>query len=229
VDVFDAIESLRAVRTYQDRPLPDADLDRILRAATMACSAGNTQPWELLVLRDRQLLRTIQGWTRAAFRAPDGARVQRPDQLVDGAGRSVTGHAAIESLTTVPVVVLVFWNPDRGIRFAGEYEESADGTLRPVGTPAGGRGSSVFPACQNMMLAARALGVSSLFTTFLGLVEPRVKELLGVPPRMFLEAGIFLGYGAEALGRSRRRPLPEVTHVDHWDRAYAAPHDRSAR
>lgn len=223
MDVFEAIESLRAVRIYEDRPIPDHDLDRILRAATMACSAGNTQPWDFVVLRDRAVRRTIQGWIRDELHGRDEVRVQRPDQLVDGAGRSVTGHAAVESMDVVSAVVLVFWNPDRGVRFAGEYEENADGTLRPTGTPPSGRGSSVFPACQNMMLAARALGVSSLFTTFFGLCEPQIKELLGVPPRMFLEAGIYLGYPAEKLGRSRRRPLSEVAHVDHWDASYAAP------
>ena len=68
-----------------------------------------------------------------------------------------------------------------------------------------------------MMLAANALGVSSLFTTFFGLVEPQVKELLGVPPRMFLESVVFLGYGAEPLGKPRRKPLGEVVHRNRWE------------
>jgi nitroreductase len=221
--VFDAIYSLRAVRIYEDRPIPGGDLDQVLRAATMACSSGNTQPWEFLVLRDRELMTTIRGWMREAMRVPDSERVQAPEQLIDGAGRSVTGHAAIESLDTVPVVVLVFWNPDRGVRFEGEYEENTDGTLRPVRHIVGGRGSSLYPACQNMMLAASALGISSLFTTFFGLCEPQIKDLLGVPPRMFLEAGIYLGYSAEKLGRARRRPLTEVAHVDRWDTPYEPP------
>ena len=89
----------------------------------------------------------------------------------------------------------------------GEYEENPDGTLRPTRAIPGGRGSSLFPACQNMMLAAHALGVSSLFTTFFGLCEPDVKQLLHVPPRMFLEAAVFLGYGDEPLGKPRRKPL----------------------
>src|SRR5205814_1879958 len=77
----------------------------------------------------------------------------------------------------------------------------------------GGRGSSLYPACQNMMLAAHAEGVSSLFTTFFGLVEREVKALLHVPARMFLEACVFLGYGAEPLGKPRRKPLSEVAHL----------------
>ncbi len=60
----------------------------------------------------------------------------------------------------------------------------------------------------------------SLFTTFFGLVEPEVKELLHVPPRMFLESAVFLGYAAEALGRPRRKPLAEVVHLNDWAGAY---------
>lgn len=229
MSVFDAIYSLRAVRVYEDGPIPGTHLDQILRAATMACSSGNTQPWEFLLLRDRGLKSTIQGWMREAIQTPDSERVQSREQLVDGAGRSVTGHAAIESMDTVPVIVLVFWNPDRGVRFQGEYEEDPDGTLRPVRHIVGGRGSSLYPACQNMMLAASALGVSSLFTTFFGLRERQIKDLLGVPPRMFLEAGIYLGYSAERLGRARRRPLTEVTHVDRWDTHYEPPQNGGDR
>jgi nitroreductase len=214
--VFDAIYSLRAVRRYEDRPIADDDLATVLRAATMACSSGNTQPWDFVVLRDRELKRTIKGWMTEAFAKPDSERAQRPDQLIDGAGRPVTGHAAIESMDVVPVIALVFWNPDRGIRFEGEYTENPDGTLTPVRYIPGGRGSSLYPACQNMMLAASALGISSLFTTFFGLCEPQIKELLGVPPRMFMEAGIYLGYSAEQLGKARRRPLVEVAHADRW-------------
>ena len=99
----------------------------------------------------------------------------------------------------------------------GEYEERADGTLRSTRRVPGGRGSSIFPACQNMMLAASALGVSSLFTTFFGLVERDVKDLLGVPPRMFLEAVVFLGYGDEPLGKPKRKPLAEVVHRNRWE------------
>jgi hypothetical protein len=49
------------------------------------------------------------------------------------------------------------------------------------------------------------------------LVEPEVKEILHVPPRMFLESALFLGYADEDLKRPRRRPLVEVTHLNDWD------------
>jgi nitroreductase len=71
-----------------------------------------------------------------------------------------------------------------------------------------------------MMLAAHALGVSSLFTTFFGLCEADVKRLLHVPARMFLEAAVFLGYGDEPLGKPRRKPLADVVHLNDWEVPY---------
>lgn len=220
MNVFDAISGLRATRVYEDRELPADVLDQILHAGTRACSSGNTQPWEFVVVTDRELKKHLQAMLATAFVGIDAERAQQPKDLVDGAGRPVTGHAAIEHIDVVSALVFVFWNPDRGIRMQGEYEEKPDGTLRQTRKVPGGRGSSLYPACQNMMLAAHALGVSSLFTTFFGLVERDVKELLHVPPRMFLEAVVFLGYGTERLGKPRRKPLGEVVHMNDWDAEY---------
>jgi nitroreductase len=207
MSVFEAINGLRATRVYEDRPVPDDVLAEILTATTRACSSGNTQPWEFILVTDHEVKVQLKTMLSKAW-------------LIDGAGRPVTGHAAIENIDRVGAIVFVFWNPDRGIRMQGEYEENPDGTLRALTDFPGGRGASLFQACQNMMLAAHALGVSSLFTTFFGLCQQEVKALLHVPPRMFLESAVFLGYGAERLGNPRRKPLEEVVHLNDWDGAY---------
>jgi nitroreductase len=221
MNVFDAIFTPRATRIYKPVPLPDDVLTKVLRAATFACSSGNTQPWEFVVVTDLDLKRRLKSMLSEAFAKVDRERAQTSDQLIDRAGRPVTGHAAVENVDRVSAIVMVFWNPDRGVRMQGEYEENPDGTLRSVRPIPGGRGSSLFQACQNMILAAQALGVQSLFTTFFGLVEPGVKELLGVPPRMFLESAVFLGYADEDLRRPRRKPLVDVTHLNNWDAPWA--------
>ena len=220
MDLFEAIDGLRATRVYADRPIARDTLTLILTAATRACSSGNTQPWEFVAVTDRGVKEQLQRLLASAWVGIDEQRAQSAEQLVDGTGRPVTGHAAIEHIPVVGAIVFVFWNPDRGIRMVGEYEENPDGTLRATRAIPGGRGSSLFPACQNMMLAAHALGVSSLFTTFFGLCEADVKRLLHVPARMFLEAAVFLGYGDEPLGRPRRKPLDEVVHLDDWEVPY---------
>jgi nitroreductase len=218
--LFDAIYGLRATRIYEDRPVPSGHLDRILRAGTMACSSGNTQPWEFVVVTDHAVKLQIKAQMEEAFATIDAERAQAPKQLIDAAGRPVTGHAAIDSLAKVGAIIVVCWNPDRGIRMKGEYEENPDGTLRETRFIPGGRGSSLFQACQNMMLAARAVGVSSLFTTFFGLRTQEIKDILGVPPRMFMESAVFLGYGEEKLGQPRRKPLEEVAHANHFGEPY---------
>lgn len=226
--VFATMATLRATRVYEDRAVPPAVLARVLHAATYACSAGNTQPWEFVVVSDRDTKRRLRAILAAAFAGVDADRAQAPGQLVDRAGRPVTGHAAIEHVDVVGAIVFVYWNPDRGVRLRGEYVENDDGTLRAARPMPGGRGSSLYPACQNMMLAAHALGLASLFTTFFGLAEPEVRALLHVPPRMFLEAAVFLGYPAEELGPPRRKPLAEVVHLDHWDGRYEPPREEAA-
>src|SRR3954447_16059235 len=211
---------MRATRIYQDKPIPEYELTRILQAATRACSAGNTQPWEFVLVTETDVKKQLKAIMEEAFSHVAEKRSQTAEELIDSAGRPVTGHAAIENMDRVGAIVLAFWNPDRGIRLKGEYEENPDGTLTQTGGFQNGRGSSLYPACQNMMLAAEAQGISSLFTTFFGLAEPAVKELLHVPPRMFVEAGIFLGYGAEELGRPKRKRMADVVHHNDWDTAF---------
>ena len=54
---------------------------------------------------------------------------QRPKDLIDSSGRSITGRAAVENIDRVPAIVVVCWNPERGIRMKNEYERNPDGTL----------------------------------------------------------------------------------------------------
>jgi nitroreductase len=218
--VFDAIYSLRATRIYHDRPVPPEVLDQILQAGTMACSSGNTQPWEFVVVTDQGLKDRIKEQMVEAFAVIDAERAQRPEDLKDGAGRPVTGHAAVENIDKVPAIVIVCWNPERGVRMKGEYERDADGRLQATREIPGGRGVSLFQACQNMMLAAQALGVSSLFTTFFFLRREEIKQILGIPQDIFMECAVFFGYGDEQLGHPRRKPVSAVTHLNGWDTAY---------
>lgn len=216
MSVRDAIFGLRATRIFRDEPIPEPVLHEVLEAATMACSSGNTQPWEFIVVRDEETKRAIQKEMKDAFAIIDAERAQTEAQLTDSAGRSVTGRAAVENLHLVPAIVVVCWNPDRGIRMKGEYAENPDGSLRETREIPGGRGVSLFQSTQNMMLAARALGLSSLFTTFFFLKRDEIRSILGIPPRIFMECAIFLGYSDEPLGKPKRLSVEQVSHDGRW-------------
>jgi nitroreductase len=222
MSVRDAIYGLRATRIFKDESIPPEVLDEVLEAATMACSSGNTQPWEFVVVTDDGVKRQIQAEMVEAFSVIDAERAQTEAQLTDSAGRSVTGRAAVTNLHKVPAIVVVCWNPERGIRMKDEYAENPDGTLRETREIPGGRGVSLFQSAQNLMLAARAHGLGSLFTTFFFLRREEIKQILGIPPHIFMECAVFLGYGDEKLGKPRRIPVRDVSHHNRWGTPYAA-------
>src|SRR5947209_7725088 len=59
MNVFDAVRTLLAVRRYQDRPIPDELVRRIVDAGRLTASANNRQPWHFVVVRDRDRLREL--------------------------------------------------------------------------------------------------------------------------------------------------------------------------
>jgi nitroreductase len=74
VNLFDAIDGLRATRVYDGRAVPRATLDRILEAATRACSSGNTQPWEFVVVTDGDTKTRLQALLSDAWIAVDARK-----------------------------------------------------------------------------------------------------------------------------------------------------------
>ena len=212
----DAIFGLRATRIFQDKPIPDEVLGEVLEAATMACSSGNTQPWEFIVVTDPAIKAAIKTEMVDAFSMIDQERAQTEKQLTDSSGRSVTGRAAVDNLEKTPAIVVICWNPERGIRMKGEYKTNADGSLTETREIPGGRGVSLFQSAQNLMLAARAHGVGSLFTTFFFLKKNEIREILGIPPHIFMECAVFLGYADEKLGKPKRIPVQNISHLNRW-------------
>ena len=80
-------------------------------------------------------------------------------------------------------------------------------------------GASVYPACQNLLLAARALGYGGALTMWHRPVEAELRLLLAIPDDVALSACITLGVPAGRHGPLRRRPLAELVHDGRWGRA----------
>ena len=92
--------------------------------------------------------------------------------------------------------------------------------LDPGTEPTVTTGASIYPAVQNIMLAARALGIGSCLTTIHRFREAQVKALLGIPADVETVALIPLGYPLGKFGRPPRRPVAEVVFADGWGRAF---------
>ena len=155
-DFFAVAGRQRACREFADTPVTDDDLAPLLDAATHAPSAENKQPWEFVIVRDAAARAAVGELTRKAWeeygRAFSESRIT-PKLLAD-VDKGATGGIA-----GAPVHVVVCADIERGLEV----------TI----------GSSIFPAVQNLLLAARALGYGGVLTGFHAIVEPELRELLG--------------------------------------------------
>jgi nitroreductase len=77
-------------------------------------------------------------------------------------------------------------------------------------------GASIYPAVQNLMLAARALGLGTTLTTLHKLHEDDVKKLLGIPENVETMALIPIGVPKGKFGRPSRLPVEKVVYWDGW-------------
>jgi nitroreductase len=205
LDVIEAIWSTRSMRRLKPDPIPDEVLHTIFDAAIRAPSGSNQQTWGFIVVRDPKLKQQLQQWYYAV--AVD--YFQSGPQQAPGMGGAATmqnvrasaRHLA-EHLHEAPVLVLACI---RGVRsFA--------------------LGSSIYPAVQNLMLAARACGVGSTLTTFHLRYESEVKELLGIPEDVHTAALIPLGYPTGRWETAKRAPVEQVVFLDHYgDRLWEVP------
>ncbi len=190
---FDVVLGQRACRQFQSRGVPDQLVEWCLRAATHAPSAENKQPWVFVVVRDEDLRRQVADLTRRAWRQGGRAHSEGrlPAALLDEVDRG-----AETGMEGAPVVVVV----------CGDRELGLEGTL-----PA-----SVFPATQNLLLAANALGLGSAMTTLATLFTDELRGVLGLPDSVLPLAVVPLGWPARPLGPPRRLPLAERAHLDRY-------------
>jgi nitroreductase len=194
MDVFEAIATTRAMRRLDpDRPVRDADVLTIVEAATKGPSGGNRQPVRWLVVRDAGTRRRLGEIYAACWDIYQQHNVPREEARVRRSAAHLGAHMG-ES----PVIVLPCSR--RGI---GE--------------------SSVFPAVQNLCLAARALGLGTTITTLHRFREDDVKVVLGIPDDVVVWAMIPVGYPTGRWGEAVRRPVAEVTYWDAWDRPPPSP------
>jgi nitroreductase len=192
---FDVVRRQRACREFAPDPPSDEDVARMLDAAVHAPSAENAQPWAFVVVRDADRRRRIAELTRRLWDggAGDHSRPRLAAGLfaeVDGSIRSGFGGA--------PVLVVV----------AGDGRDPTTRATLPA---------SVFPAVQNLLLAANALGYGSALTTLPTVAAAELREVVALPEGLEPMAVVPIGRPARALGTPRRLPAVDRTFVDRYE------------
>lgn len=204
MDIFEAMETCRAIRYFKKDPVPQDMIDKILYAATRAPSPGNSQGWDFVVVTDPGLRKTLGDGIAAVMEPAVQAATDQmggADTLDDVNRRMLTGALNLaRTLEDVPVHVIV----------CGK-------AIYPPNDPSDMFvWSAVYPAAQNILLAARALGLGSCFTTYQMTCAPLIRETLGIPEDVHMASYIPIGWPDANFGPLARRPVEQFTHMNGW-------------
>jgi nitroreductase len=207
-DVFEIMHTTRAMRRLRPDPVPDELVTRILQAGISAANGGNTQKWRFLVLKDPTVKKAVQVFYKRAYDEVIGPRyANSPPPPGVTRERYQRQHRAVEYLTDhfheAPVWIVACLD---------------DGP-----TPERWAGASIYPAVQNMLLAARALGLGATLTTRHLLYQKEADAALGLPAGVHSYAILPIGYPMGKFGPVGRAPLSEVVFAERWGQPYQAP------
>jgi nitroreductase len=200
-DVWAVMSTARTIRRFTDQPVDDGLLARCLEAATWAPNGANVQEWRFVVLRSPA--------ARAAV-AQSAARALKVIEPVYGMSRPADGDDSRRARTNRATYEL----HDR----AGEFTSVLFAQRRFPSASELLLGGSIFPAMQNFLLAARALGLGACLTSWASYGgEPLIREAVGVPDDWMLAGHVVVGWPWGRHGPVRRRPLADVVFLDRWD------------
>jgi nitroreductase len=204
-DVFEIIRTTRSMRRLRPDPVPDELIRKILQAGASAANGGNTQRWRFLVVKDPAIKKAVAAYYKRAFDEVVGPRysTSAPPPGVS-AERYQRQHAAVQYLTEhfheAPVWIVA--------------------CIEDAAPPTRWSGASIYPAVQNMLLAARALGLGSTLTTRHLLHEKEAEAALGLPPGVHSYAILPIGWPMGQFGPVGRGALADIVYQDRWGQPY---------
>ncbi len=197
-----AMRTQRAVRRLLPDPVDDDVVLRCIELATRAPTGSNKQQWEFVVVRDAEVKHQLARLNRQALAV--GRRLEAKRHRNDPAAQR--NLAAVrwqaDHFEEVPVVVVVCLH----------------GRSPVLGPPilAASWYGSAFPAAQNLLLAARAVGLGGALTTMPIWSVALARRTLGLPRHITPVAAVPLGWPRGRYGPTTRRPVGEVVHIDRF-------------
>ncbi len=195
--ILKAIKERRSIRRFQDRDVDSTMINTILKAATWAPSSNNNQPWKFIVVRDRDVkekfVEALVNRTNTAFEK----RGYPPESV----------KQYWSNLFSAPAHIFAFCDTV-GVEIDKDWQNID--MMHCM--------QSVSAAGQNILLAATALDLGSLWIGATLIIEPEIKELLKVPQNVQLVSTIAIGYVVDNPLPPVRKSLSRVVFYDSWNR-----------
>ncbi len=193
IGLFEALYSQRAIRHIKPDPVPDELIEKVIDAGVHAPNGGNEQRWAFVVIKDPEVKKKMAPLYNAVGRPDHGSAETWSQRNALASADYLSNH-----VEDVPVWILACTGHD------GKDISN---------------GASIYPAVQNMLLAARALGLASVMTTRVRRgYEDEMREWVGIPDDFVTAAMIPLGYPQDGYGYgpTTRKPGSHVTHWEKW-------------
>jgi nitroreductase len=199
IGLFEAIYTQRAIRRFKQDPVPSEMIEKLVEAASKAPSGGNSQPWAFIAVDDQERKTKLAELVREQFEPMYQTMLSR--RKPGDPPPMPNFKRLVEEYDSVPVWILVCVVLPPGM-------DASNGAAMS---------GSVFPAIQNLLLAARGLGLGAAMTGPHSNVE-KVRELFGIPANVIPLANIPIGYpDHDHYGPTTRRPVSEILHRNGWE------------
>ena len=204
ISALEALATTRAIRRYTEEPIPTDVLNQILWSASRAPSGSNRQPFRFLAITDGEVADKVKSLLGDSFRTGWAAKLKN-DGYEAGSGQdpisaksrqAATMQHYVDHIEQVPVIVFAC---------LVRYRDAS-----PT------EGASIYPACQNLLVAARSLGYGGALTMWHQGVDSQLRQLLEIPDNVAISACITLGKPQGSHGPVRRRPISELVFENQW-------------
>ena len=205
--IFEVMYNCRAMRRIKPDPVPEELLIKLIDAANQAASGSNVQNGRWIVVRDRAQKEKLAELNRKVFEAyvaPGGGRLDAlPHQDATKRARMVEAvRWQAEHFAEIPALIIACLQVAIPVR--DSFSAGA------------GAGGSIWPGVQNLLLAARALGLAATPTTFAIADRRAAMEVLGLPEDIMPFCLIPVGYPLGKFGPVTRKPVSEIMRWDRW-------------
>ena len=204
-DIWEVMFTQRAIRYWVEEPVSRELIERVIEAASKAPSGSNHQPW-MFVVADRDPVKTsIAEALRDYYEeGPLKTLVESSQKTEDSSQRLMMSGAEnfFTNLRTAPAIIIP-------CLYKLSSPTSEMNTLIA--------GSSIYLAVQNMLLAARALGLGTLMTTSHSLIEEVIRDVCKIPDDAQPAALIPIGFPAVKFGPTKRKPVRDIIAWNQWN------------
>ncbi|MBM2831083.1 MAG: nitroreductase [Dehalococcoidia bacterium] len=203
------VKKRRSIRRFKPDPVPDEYIDKIVEAARWAPSSANSQPWEFIIIKEKETRDKIVDLIDATKEETYRMEQTREERLRHPGGRSA---APEEALRQAPVLIVVLGDPRmKEASILTAVHNHGDANLN----------TSLANAFIYMHLAAASLGLGSRYvsSTSSPFVQALMKDLLGIPKQLEIYDTIALGFRAGEPRPRLVREKSELVHRGRYDRS----------